>query len=69
MVDENQITIDGEVYEFDPESVAWDDINQLTNGAILEAKRVDGTLWLTVKRQYTADCTAWDTGEYHEINR
>ncbi len=67
-VDENTIKIDGEVYEFDKESVVWDDIDVQTGYLILEAKRIDGELWLTVRRYYTdIRRPDWDTGDYHDI--
>jgi hypothetical protein len=67
-VDENTIKIDGEVYEFDPESVVWEDITTQTEYLILEAKRIDGELWLTVRRYYTdIRHPDWDTGDYHDI--
>jgi hypothetical protein len=60
--------IDGETYEFDSESVVWEDIATQTNGVILDAKRVDGELWLTVRRYYTTlQRPDWDTGDYHDI--
>ena len=67
-VDENTIMIDGEIYEFDKESIVWDDIATQTGYLILEAKRIDGELWLTVRRYYTdIRRPEWDTGDYHDI--
>ena len=67
-VDENTIKIDGEVYEFDSESVVWEDIAEQTAYRILEAKRIDGELWLTIRRYYTdIHRPDWDTGDYHDI--
>ena len=67
-VDENTIKIDGEVYEFDKESVVWEDITTQTDYLILDAKRVDGELWLTIRRYYTdIRRPDWDTGDYHDI--
>jgi hypothetical protein len=67
-VDENTIKIDGEVYEFDKESIVWDDITEQTDYLILDAKRVDGELWLTIRRYYTdIRRPDWDTGDYHDI--
>jgi len=67
-VDENTIMIDGEPYEFDPESVVWEDIAEQTKGVILEAKRDEkGELWLVVRRFYTQLAwPEWDTGDYHD---
>ena len=67
-VDENTIMIDGEIYELDKESVIWEDITTQTDYRILEAKRIDGELWLTVRRYYTdIRRPDWDTGDYHGI--
>jgi hypothetical protein len=67
-IDENTILIDGETYEFDLNTVIWDDISAQTNGAILEVKRVDGELCLTVRRYYIDIISPdWDTGDYHDI--
>lgn len=68
IIDENILEIDGEVYEFDKESVVWDDITEQTDYLILDAKRVDGELWLTIRRYYTdIRRPEWDTGDYHDI--
>ena len=67
-IDENTIMIDGEMYEFDSESVVWEDIAEQTAYRILEAKRIDGELWLTIRRYYTdIRRPDWDTGDYHDI--
>jgi hypothetical protein len=67
-IDENTILVDGETYEFDLDTVIWDDISAQTNGVILEVKRVDGELCLTVRRYYTDIISPdWDTGDYHDI--
>ena len=68
-IDENTVSIDGELFEFDEASVAWDNISGITGGRIVDAKRVDGVLYLTVIRCYTGNCSSWDTGDYHEIIR
>ena len=65
--DENTIKIDGELYEFDIESVQFPDIHKQTDGVILEAHRTDNELFITVRRFYTDDCTSWDNGGYNEI--
>lgn len=65
--DANTLVIDGEVFEFDPESVAWEDLNEQTDGRILEAHRTDGELYVTVRRFYTGSCAELDTGDYHEV--
>lgn len=64
---ENGVMIDGEAHEFPEEIVEFPDIAEKSGGAILEAKRVDGELYLTALRRYTGGRPAWDTGEYHEI--
>lgn len=64
---ENTITIDGEDFTFDPESVIWPDIAEQTDGKILEAHRTDGELFVTVRRFYTQSCSSWDSGSYHEV--
>ena len=66
-VDENTIRIDGELYEFDANDVAWPTIIQDTEGLILEAHREAGELFATVRRFYSASCSEWDTGAYHEV--
>ena len=76
-IDENTLKIDGELYEFDTESVEWPDIYTQTNGKITSARRDDtGELYLDVVRKYHYEDAGsvipqpeWDTGEYHEINR
>lgn len=67
VLDQDTIEIDGEVFEFDPGSIQWPDIRQQTNGAITEAHREDGELYLTVRRRYTRSCSGWDTGDYHDV--
>lgn len=64
---ENGVRIDGEAHEFPEEIIEFPDMAEKSEGAILEAKRVDGELHLTVLRRYTGGRPAWDTGEYHEI--
>lgn len=66
-VDENSISVDGELYEFNPADVEWPDISTQTGGVIIEAIRIDGELYLVVRRFYTRFCHSWDTGDYHEI--
>ena len=76
-VDENTLKIDGELYEFDTESIVWPDIYTQTNGKITSARRDDtGELYLDVVRKYHYEDAGsvipqpeWDTGEYHDINR
>jgi len=68
ILDENTIEIDGKEYEFDTESVVWDDIFTQTDGVILDARRDNsGELYITVRRFYTNDCASWDTGNYHDV--
>lgn len=68
-IDQNTITVDGQLYEFDNDSIVWPDIYEQTNGVITEARRDEtGELYLTVRRFYTHQCIEWDTGDYHEIN-
>jgi len=64
---ENGVMIDGEEHEFPEEIVEFPDVAGQSGGAIIEAKRVDGELYLTVLRRYTSGRPAWDTGEYHEV--
>jgi ribulose kinase len=67
-IDENSILVDGKTYEFDSDTIIWDDVSAQTEGTILDAKRVDGELWLTVRRYYTGIISPdWDTGDYHDI--
>ena len=65
--DDTTIVIDGEEYIFDADGVQWPNVAKETNGAILEAHREDGELYLTVMRFYSGSCSAWDTGKYHEV--
>jgi hypothetical protein len=65
-INENTINIDGEDYEFDLNSIVFPDIAQQTNNAILDAKRIDGELYLKVFRGYTDSCP-WDTGTYQSV--
>lgn len=68
VVDANSIKIDGELYEFDTESIQFPDIYTQTDGKILNAYRDESNiLYITVRRFYTYDCTEWDDGEYNEI--
>ena len=67
VVDENTVSIDGAEHGFDSESVAYPDIAQETQYAILEAHREDDELYLTVLRQYSGLCLEWDDGHYHEV--
>jgi hypothetical protein len=67
-IDENTILVDGKEYEFDLDTVIWDNVAAQTNGVILDARRVDGELWLVVRRYYTGIISPdWDTGGYHDI--
>jgi hypothetical protein len=66
VVDENTVNIDGEVYEFDPTHIEWPTIASDTGGAIIEAHRENGELYVTVRRFYSSSCSEWDTGTYHE---
>ena len=66
-VSKNTITIDGQDYTFDSESVAWPDINTQTDGAILEAYRENGELFITVLRRYTGGWQSWYTPDYTEV--
>ena len=67
VIDENTVNIDGIEHSFDADSVAYPDIAQETQWAILEAHREDDELYLTVLRQYTGSCSEWDDGQYHEV--
>lgn len=67
VIEADTIEIDGEVFEFDLESVEWPDIRTQTNGLISKAYREDGELYLTVRRFYSRSCSDWDTGDYHDV--
>ena len=67
VVGKDTVSIDGMEHGFDAESVAYPDIAQETQCAILEAHREDSELYLTVLRQYTGSCSEWDDGQYHEV--
>jgi hypothetical protein len=67
-IDENTVLVDGITYEFDLDTVIWDDVLAQTDGVILDVKRVDGELCLTIRRYYTDIISPdWDTGDYHDI--
>jgi hypothetical protein len=60
------ISIDGEeIGPFDLDGVSWPNVSTETNGAVIEAHRTDGNLYLTVIRYYLGSCLDWDTGDYH----
>lgn len=63
----DSITIDGIEYTFDADSVAWPDINTQTDGAILEAHRENGELYITVLRRYTGGWQSWYSPDYVEV--
>lgn len=65
IIDDNTISIDGELYEFDKESIEFPMLAELTDYIILEAHRKSEELFLTIKRFYSGNCTEWDTGDYH----
>ena len=65
--DATTIVIDGEEYVFDADGVQWPSVAKETDGAILEAHRENGELYLTVMRFYSGSCSEWDTGKYHEV--
>ena len=69
VIDENTVSIDGVEHGFDIESVAYPDIAQETQYAILEAHRDNGELYLTVLRQYTNSSREWDDGKVHHIEK
>ena len=66
-IDENAISIDGEEYRFDSESIAWPHIVIDTNDKILEAHRENGELYLTVLRQYSQSWQEWYSENYQEF--
>ncbi len=67
-IDENSIEIDGDLYEFDKDSVIFKELYFATDGRIMEAYRDDqDELYITVRRFYTESCSGWDDGEYHDI--
>ncbi len=63
IINENTISVDGELFEFDESAVIFPDVHAKTNGIIQEAHREDGALFVTVRRFYTQSCE-WDTGDY-----
>ena len=67
VIDENTVSIDGAEHSFDAESVAYPDIAQETQCAILEAHRENGELFLTVLRQYTTSWQEWYCADYSEV--
>lgn len=69
IIDANALSIDGEEYSFDTESIQFENLHEITNGYINDAYRDEtGELYITVRRFYTESCQEWDTGDYHVIN-
>jgi hypothetical protein len=62
------ISIDGEeIGPFDLDGVSWPNISTETVGAVSEAHRRDGDLYLVVTRFYSGSCSEWDSGDYHKM--
>jgi len=74
VIDENSLSVDGEVFEFSDTDVEWPDMYKQSGGVFFEAHRESGELYLTVRR-FTEGIfidsimkkEEWDTGEYHDI--
>jgi len=62
----NMLVIDGVEYEFDADSVEFPDIHEQTGGAIIEAHRESGELFVTIRRFYTGS-PCMDDCQYHEV--
>jgi hypothetical protein len=43
------------------------DVSKETDGKITEERRTDGVIYLTIRRYYQRDCSAWDTGDYQTV--
>lgn len=56
-----------EIGPFDADGIQWPEVAKETGGAILEAHRTDGELYLTAVRFYSGSCSEWDTGDYREV--
>jgi hypothetical protein len=67
VINDNDVMIDGVLYEFNPQAVEFPDLAILTNGVINNAQRIDGELHLDMPRFYTQSCSGWDTAEFHEV--
>lgn len=67
IITESLIEIDGERYEFPNDSVQFPDIAIQTSGAIIEARRENGKLYLTVLRRYIGSVPPECDGEYQEV--
>jgi len=69
VVSVESVTVDGSLWEFDGNDAVWEPskLVEATDGAILEAHRVDGELYITVRRFYSSSCSEWDDGEYHAV--
>jgi len=67
VIDENTVDIDGVEHGFDAESIAYPDIAQETQCAILEAHRENGELYLTILRQYTSSWREWYSTDYVQV--
>jgi len=57
------LEIDGEEFVFPESIVLFENLNNLTDGKIIEAHRENDILYVTVRRFYTGFCE-WDTGDY-----
>lgn len=66
-ITESSIEIDGELYEFPADAVQFPNISMQTSGAIIDARRENGELYLTVLRRYTGSVPPECDGEYHEV--
>jgi len=79
IIDSNSLTIDGEEYEFDTDTVEWISFKnimdknapfglmELTDGRILEAHRENGELYLTIRMFYTDSIPPNCDNQYHEV--
>lgn len=76
VIDENTISVDSQLYEFNPTDIVWNgvELRQATNGLILEAYRELDVLYLTIRRFYipvientVALTPDWATGDFHEV--
>ncbi len=71
VIDENSLSVDGELFEFSITDVEWPDMYKQSDGIFFEAHRENGELYLTVRR-FTEGTfinnfmqkEEWDTGEY-----
>lgn len=68
-ISESSVWIDGEQYDFPGSLILFPGISTQTGGAIIDARRDGGELYITVLRRYAGDVPPECDGEYHEVTK